>query len=132
MDTRSAQLELGHDASAPRAARRFVIAQLRDWGVEDEAIERSQLLVSELVSNAILHGTGPVVIVVTQKTPGQSVFRIEVCNGGEGAPTLRRAEKHELSGRGLQLVDELSRGWGSKISKGQTHVWFELDAAPAH
>ena len=66
MDERTARLDLGHDAGAPRVARRFVTRLLDGWGVPAEAVERCQLLVSELVSNAVLHGGGPVELNVSE------------------------------------------------------------------
>ena len=44
---------------------------------------------------------------------------------------MKRADKHDLSGRGLHLVDRLSRGWGSDTAGGTTRVWFELHAGVA-
>ena len=130
MSSRSERLDLEHTVQAPRLARRFVSNTLTEWGVRDGSIERAQLLVSELVSNAVLHAAGPIRLVVEEVDRGQA-FRIEVCNTGTGQPRLRHAAPDELSGRGLQLVDDLARGWGSSTDADQTSVWFEVlnDAA---
>ena len=130
MDVRSAQVDLPHDVEAPRAGRRFVMSVLARWGVVDEAVERAQLLVSELVSNAVLHGGGPVRLEVREVERGRSV-RVEVCNRGNGQPLMRRAASEDLSGRGLQLVDQLSHEWGSSTVDGETSVWFEVRADAA-
>jgi anti-sigma regulatory factor (Ser/Thr protein kinase) len=128
--SRSKRLDLEHTVQAPRLARRFVTSVLGEWGVLNGSIERAQLLVSELVSNAVLHATGPIRLVV-EETDGGRAFRIEVCNSGAGTPRIRHAAPEDLSGRGLQLVDDLARGWGSSTHAGETSVWFEVptDAA---
>jgi len=127
---RTARLDLDHTVEAPRMARRFVTTVLGKWDVRELSIERAQLLVSELVSNAVLHADGPIRLVV-EEIDGGRAFRVEVCNSGDGQPRMRRALPEDLSGRGLQLVDELARGWGSSSDDGQTSVWFEVptDAA---
>ncbi len=128
MQTRSAQLDLAHDVGAPRIARRFIAELLSTWGVLPAAIDRSQLLVSELVSNAIEHGRGPIRLAVTEVDPQAGLYRAEVCNRGSGRPSLRRVSHDGLSGRGLQLVDELAHEWGTTNTDGETRVWFELRA----
>lgn len=125
MHKRTAQTDLTHDVEAPRVGRRFVTSVLAGWGSAGTTVERAQLLVSELISNAVLHGAGPVRLSLVEVDPGRSV-RIEVCNRGAGQPQMRQARPDDLSGRGLQLVDELSRGWGSSSTEGETSVWFEL------
>jgi len=131
MDPRSARLDLAHDATAPRLARRFLATVLGGWDVKDDIVDRSQLMVSELVSNAVLHGSGPVELRVTETDRKQGVYRVEVCNSGNGVPAMRRAEMHELSGRGLQLVDSLARRWGAHNIDGNTRVWFDVGAVLA-
>ncbi len=124
MEQRTAQLDLDHDVASPRAARRFVSATLADWGFPEETLERSQLLVSELVSNAVLHGEGPIKLTIS--SPGAAVIRVEVSNRGEAQLVNRRAQRDDLSGRGLQLIDDLAIGWGSHTNDGHTVVWFHL------
>jgi anti-sigma regulatory factor (Ser/Thr protein kinase) len=131
MDPRTARLDLAHDATAPRLARRFLATVLQGWGVDDDIVDRSQLLVSELVSNAVLHGTGPVELQVTETDANVGVYRVEVSNPGHGVPAMRRTSNEELSGRGLQLVDSLARNWGSNNVDGHTCVWFDVGAVLA-
>lgn len=129
MDTRTVRIDLEHDSSAPRTARLFLVKVLRGWGVSSEAIERSQLLVSELVSNAVLHGAGPVQLRASKAGAGLGALRIEVSNGGRGRPRMRRVTNEDLCGRGLLIVDGLSDGWGTKNIDGRTLVWFELNSS---
>ena len=136
-----------HDVDAPRAARRFVSSVLTRWGVSVETIERAQLLASELVSNAFMYGHGSIRILV-QRLGGERIggertgverrgakpaeaggaFRVEVCNTGRGHPSVRHPAADEVSGRGLQIVEELSGAWGSVTNDGETSVWFEMPA----
>lgn len=124
MNQRTAQLDLAHDVTSPRAARRFVSATLGDWGFTDETVERSQLLVSELVSNAVLHGEGPITLTISSMRA--ALIRVEVSNRGEAQLVNRRAQRDDLSGRGLQLIDDLAVEWGSHTNDGHTIVWFDL------
>jgi anti-sigma regulatory factor (Ser/Thr protein kinase) len=126
MDHPPAHLELDHDVTAPRVARRFVSSVLADWGLGDGILERSQLLVSELVSNAVLHGTAPVRMSISDHSDDDGAIRVEVSNAGDGRPVMRRAQRSELSGRGLQLIDELAAGWGTRLVDGRTTVWFNI------
>ncbi len=130
-DTRRAQLGMAHDSAAPRAARRFLTGVLAGWGASEEAIERAELLVSELVSNAVLHGgAGEVTLLATEIDAVNGAYRVEVRNNGGVEPVMRRAERDHLSGRGLQLVDHLAVAWGSNTTENQTAVWFELTSSP--
>jgi len=141
MDVRAEQVDLKHDVDAPRAARRFVSSVLTRWGVSVEAIERAQLLASELVSNAFMYGHGSIRVLVERlgaerlgaerrgsKRGGVGAFRVEVCNTGRGHPSVRHPAADEVSGRGLQIVEELSGAWGSVTNNGETSVWFEMPA----
>ncbi len=127
MDVRAEQLDVQPDLAAPRASRRFVTGVLRRWSVPVDVVDRAQLLVSELVSNAVLHGRGTICIVVAP-TDVARMFRIEVRNSGAREPVMRHAAPHELSGRGLHIVHELSHDWGTATDNGVTSVWFEMHA----
>jgi anti-sigma regulatory factor (Ser/Thr protein kinase) len=127
MDVKAEQLEVKHDLAAPRASRRFVTGVLRRWSVPADVVDSAQLLVSELVSNAVLHGRGPISVLVAP-TDVARMFRIEVRNSGIREPVMRHAAPHELSGRGLHIVHELSHDWGTATDNGVTTVWFEMHA----
>ena len=91
-------------------------------------IDEVRLLVSELVTNAIVHAVGPCGLTLRI---GADSIRVEVADTGGGGLQLRRPEPTESSGRGLLIVDTLARDWGV-VHDGQTvgkTVWFEL-AAP--
>ena len=93
-----------------------------------ETVDRARLLISEVVSNAVKHGDGPVVRVLLDGVQGGEL-RCEVTDEGHGfVPKARDKPSTALGGWGLHLVETLSRRWG--VREGSTHVWFELAAAP--
>jgi serine/threonine-protein kinase RsbW len=87
------------------------------------------LTASEVVTNAVLHGDGPVVCRVWL---GVNVVRMEVADDGEGVPRLRGDPVDDgEGGRGLRIVDVLASRWGvtpKRPGPGKT-VWFELGRA---
>jgi anti-sigma regulatory factor (Ser/Thr protein kinase) len=88
------------------------------------------LLVSELVSNAVLHSDAPadsdIILQLHEHSPG--VVRVDVRDAGSGFVNVPR-NPHRIGGYGLLLVDAEARRWGVE-REGGTHVWFEL-ASPA-
>jgi len=80
------------------------------------------LVVSELVANAVLHGRGAITLKI--RVDGDGVYGEVVDEGGGFEREVRECGPDELNGRGLMIVDALSRRWG--IHEGTTHVWFEL------
>ena len=87
------------------------------------------LLTSELVSNAVLHGGGPVRLSVDD---GAARVRIEVADAGQPLPGGRGSQRpdEDEGGRGLQLVEALASSWGSRAEPGGKVVWFELEHVP--
>lgn len=83
----------------------------RDWatGLDEDAIFALALVVSELVTNAIRHGAGPITMALAGSDEG---IRVRVQDHGEGRPTPRVASVRAPGGRGLRLVDRLSSAWG--------------------
>lgn len=121
-------VELSADRASAREARRTVGDTLASWGWED-VVDDAVLLVSELVTNAVLHANSSIALVILG-TEGR--LRIEVHDGGAGSPALRHFSPTAGTGRGLQLVGMLSTAWGVEPrADGGKAVWFELDRAPA-
>lgn len=109
---------------APRAARsaldRFVAGHLGEPHRSDV-----RLLVTELVTNGVLHGQGDVRL-EAELRPGS--LHVEVIDGGDGIGGRSRSPDLEREGGfGLVIVDSLADRWG--VFAGSTHVWFEVDAA---
>ena len=109
---------LTRDHGAPGQAR----ALLREHanGLDRDRLDTAVLLISELVTNAVLHGTGE--IRLTIEIHGEDA-RFAVCDEGTGTPVVR-PEPGPDGGWGLRLVGQLSSRWG--VRKGRTQVWFEL------
>ena len=83
------------------------------------------LLVSEVATNALVHGTGQVLVRVVPTAGG---VRIEVVDGSPSLPRPRDATVMDEGGRGLALVEALSSSWGAERSDSGKTVWFEVSA----
>jgi anti-sigma regulatory factor (Ser/Thr protein kinase) len=105
-----------------RAAREFVADALEGEGFSGD-VDTILLLVSELVTNAVRHAATPFEIVV--EVNGDSV-RVEVIDGdGDHPPLVRHPGPEDTNGRGLLIVDQLAKGWGSnEVGAGNKAVWF--------
>jgi anti-sigma regulatory factor (Ser/Thr protein kinase) len=113
---------LGRPASV-RKARVFTGEVLADDGVEASVIELAVLLVSELVTNAVVHARG--MICLTVHTDAHWV-RIEVEDQGRSRPVRRSATLDQVDGRGLLVVDKLATDWGTERRATHKVVWFEI------
>ena len=102
--------------------RRFVTASCRDIapGVEPDTVA---LLVSELATNALVHGDGQVRVRVLPTAGG---VRVEVHDGSPVLPAKRDATLLDEGGRGVALVEALSSSWGSQVDGAGKTVWFEV------
>jgi anti-sigma regulatory factor (Ser/Thr protein kinase) len=83
----------------------------------------TELVVSELVTNAIRHGTGPIRLRLIQ----HQVLTCEVFDSGGSYPRPRHACTVDENGRGLLMVAQLSRRWGCRSSTGGKLVWVDQD-----
>ena len=83
------------------------------------------LLVSEVATNALVHGDGEVRVRVVPQPHG---VRIEIADGSTALPMLRSASPFDEGGRGVALVEALSSGWGSEATDSGKTVWFEVAA----
>jgi anti-sigma regulatory factor (Ser/Thr protein kinase) len=106
------------------AARRFLRDRLNDWGYPLALGEIPCLLVTELVTNAIIH-TGTAVGLEV-RLEGRRLG-IVVSDGSTRTPVPRRCGPSDDSGRGLQLVEELAEVWGIETTATGKAVWFEVD-----
>jgi anti-sigma regulatory factor (Ser/Thr protein kinase) len=122
----SVSLELPATSHAPARAREAVRQAAERSGVEDDDRWRAEMIVTELVSNAVRHGPGgPVELAIET---GGNGMRGEVADPGPGIHrySLARRRPTEEGGRGLFLVDALSDSWG--LSADRSRVWFEVAA----
>ncbi|WP_327353720.1 SpoIIE family protein phosphatase [Streptomyces sp. NBC_01304] len=108
--------------AAPGRARRLARRALARWDME-ELTDSVELLVSEVVTNAVRYATRP----VTLRLLRTDVLRCEVGDDVPQLPRLRQARATDEGGRGLYLVNRLARRWGAtRLSTGKV-VWFELN-----
>jgi len=106
-------------------ARAFTRAALTRWRMEGAA-PAVELLVSELVTNAVRHATRPIRLRLV-RTSG---LLCEVSDGDTAMPRIREPDESAESGRGLQLVAALSLRWGACRAPGGKVVWFEHPGTP--
>jgi anti-sigma regulatory factor (Ser/Thr protein kinase) len=110
---------------AVSAVRRFVARVLRDWP-QQWLLTDASTIASELATNAVLHASTPFLLSI-ERSPDAILIRIE--DGATDHAEPRESQEHDLSGRGVAIVQALSRRWGSDpLSTGKV-VWAEL-AAP--
>ena len=100
------------------AARRFVAT------ATGEHHEHLSLVTSELVTNAVLHGEGPVTVRVERSDDG---LRLAVHDRGAGTPRPERPESHAPSGRGLRIVETVATRWGTDPDESGKWVWALLN-----
>ncbi|MFI5616522.1 SpoIIE family protein phosphatase [Streptomyces sp. NPDC051567] len=113
---------LDPEETAPGRARRFARRALARWGLEEELSDSLELLVSEVVTNAVRYAERP----VTLRLLRTDVLRCEVGDDSPQLPRQRRARDTDEGGRGLFLVNRMARRWGAtRLSSGKV-VWFEL------
>ncbi|MBO8186573.1 ATP-binding protein [Streptomyces spirodelae] len=134
------QLEIGSDPTEVGRARRWARARLAGAGVDaDESLaETLILLISELVTNAVVHTGCPAVLcmLLPRRCGGGAAHeaagsvRVEVADASSRAPRRRQAEGEDTGGRGLELVSGLADRWGWEHEPGGKRVWCELDTAP--
>lgn len=114
-----------HVRAVPQA-RRIIRTELDRWGLP-EHVEIAELLVSELVTNALQHAWGPLHLRMSH-SPVDRMLRCDIADGCPAAPPAHRppARADEDHGRGLHLVDQLSTRWGARHTGAGKTVWFEL------
>lgn len=107
--------------------RRFAVETTRTAapGVDADTVA---LLVSEVATNALVHGAGRVRVRVRPTAHG---LRVEVHDEDSTLPSRRQATPMDEGGRGIALVDALSTGWGAERTPDGKTVWFEVAAATA-
>jgi serine phosphatase RsbU (regulator of sigma subunit) len=104
-------------AQVPRA-RKFAVDQVDAWGLE-EASFVTELVVSELVTNAIRYGEPPIKLRLIRDT----CLICEVSDASNTAPHLRRARAFDEGGRGLLLVAQFTQGWGTRHTTNGKTIW---------
>lgn len=118
-----ARTTLPADPASAGSARRFVRARLTEWGAPHLEYAAS-LLVTELVTNAVLHARSESVLSLAYD---DGVLRAEVADSSLVGVQRRRYARDAATGRGLLLVEAISTAWGTAATEEGKAVWFELD-----
>ncbi|MBW5480964.1 SpoIIE family protein phosphatase [Streptomyces bambusae] len=123
---RIATWDLTADPARVSEVRAAATRQLADWGL-DELTFAAELMLSELVTNAVRYGSEPIQVRLIL----DRALICEVSDGSNTAPHLRRAATTDEGGRGLFLVAQLSQAWGTRHTAHGKVIWAEcaLDAA---
>ncbi|NUP44026.1 MAG: SpoIIE family protein phosphatase, partial [Streptomyces sp.] len=124
---RVAEWVLPSDPAVVSRARTAVTRQLAAWGL-DELAFTTELVASELVTNAIRHATGPVHLRLLR----DRALLCEVSDGSSTSPRLRRALTEDEGGRGLFLVAQLTERWGTRYTPHGKVIWTEQPLPRAH
>lgn len=113
------------DVAATRGA---VADHLASLGIQEE-IDLVTLLVSEVVSNAVLHGAAPQAIEVDVSP---QMIHVEVSDQAPAEPVVQPVDVARIGGNGMRIVDGLSSAWGVSQHPGNgKHVWFDVFRAAA-
>jgi PAS domain S-box-containing protein len=112
--------DLPADPAVVAEARARAVRQLAVWGLQDISFT-TELLVSELVTNAIRHAHQPIQLRMIL----DSALSCEVFDGSSSAPQLRRADRYDEGGRGLMLVAQLAERWGTRHTSTGKVIWAQ-------
>ncbi|MER7692378.1 SpoIIE family protein phosphatase [Streptomyces sp. NPDC097610] len=123
---RVAAWDLASDPAVVARARKHATEQLTAWGLDDAAFI-TELTVSELVTNAIRYGRPPIQLRLIHE---DSTLTCEVFDSSSTAPHMRRARTFDEGGRGLLLVGQLARRWGTRHALTGKTVWAEQSLSP--
>ncbi|QOV42014.1 SpoIIE family protein phosphatase [Streptomyces chromofuscus] len=108
------------DPAAVATARSLTARQLSTWAMDDELFA-TELIVSELVTNAIRYAEPPVQLrLIRDRT-----LSVEVSDGSSAAPYLRHARTTDEGGRGLLLVSQFAHRWGTRSEDRGKTIWAE-------
>jgi len=110
------------DPALVAPVRKQVVGQLGRWGLSDASFT-AELVVSELVTNAIRYGAHPIRLRLIHD---ESTLICEVSDTSHTAPHLRRAKTWDEGGRGLLLVAQLTQRWGSRHTADGKTIWSEI------
>ncbi|HWU07903.1 MAG TPA: SpoIIE family protein phosphatase, partial [Streptomyces sp.] len=118
---RYAAWELPYDKTAPATARRLTSKTLADWHLEGDTGDATELIVSELVTNAVRYGRPPVKLRLILDRG----LTCEIRDGSTTAPYMKYAGTVDEGGRGLFIISQLATLWGTRYAAEGKTVWSE-------
>lgn len=124
------RLDLERSPEAPSLARAAIVGFFEERDMSAAVLATLTLLVSELVSNAVIHSDAPAAsaVVVCARALDGGTVRVEVTDQGSGFTPLPRDPERHHGGYGLYLVEKQATKWGVDRRDG-VRVWFELPSA---
>src|SRR4051812_16716589 len=127
VDSQRAEAVVPNRPDSTPAARAFLTRLLNGWGLADTVVDDASLLTTELVSNAVRHGTGAVKLRVEVDN---GVVEVRVHDDEADPPSVNHADPTSLNGRGLWIVECVADQWGSDPDDPGKSVWFRLTSSP--
>ncbi|RAG84959.1 histidine kinase [Streptacidiphilus pinicola] len=121
-----AEWDVPSDPAAVGPVRNACVKQLAEWGLEEISFN-TELILSELITNAIRYGAPPVRVRLLRDTS----LVCEVSDGSSTAPHLRWAATTDEGGRGIFLVAQLAHRWGTRYTPAGKVIWSEQPLTPA-
>ncbi|MFB7511062.1 SpoIIE family protein phosphatase, partial [Streptomyces broussonetiae] len=118
---------LDHHPKTVATARAHARHQLVLWRVDEETTYATEMIVSELVTNAVRYGTPPVWLQLIK----DRTLTCEVHDSNALAPRLRHAKTIDEGGRGLFIIAQLAQNWGVRYTLDGKTVWAEQTLPPA-
>ena len=115
---------LAQDPAGVRAARRAAMRVVEGWAARPGVADDVCLVVSELVTNALVHGRSDAVLRLLRQG---GVIRVEILDEDTRLPLPSAPDAQALGGRGLALVAALSTVWGAERTATGKIVWAEFD-----
>lgn len=109
------------NADAPSFARGFIRSDFGDC--EERVLTAAELMVSELVTNAVVHGSSPIDLELLR---AEDIVKATVTDHGAGRPVPKDPGADEPHGRGLLIVGLLAHDWGVEDFEAGKSVWFTL------
>jgi anti-sigma regulatory factor (Ser/Thr protein kinase) len=119
----SAGLSIEDDVRAVHQARSFTRGTLAEWALPDSLARDAILLVSEMVTNAIVHGRAPIHLRLRR---AREHLLVEVDDTATAVPRKLRPTANDVHGRGLQLVAMMADEWGTRPIRDGKSVWCSL------
>ncbi|BAJ32630.1 putative protein kinase/phosphatase [Kitasatospora setae KM-6054] len=121
-DDKVAMWTLPEDPAVVRTARRLAEHQLAAWGLQELEFS-TDLIVSELVTNAIRYGKSPIRL----RLINDRGLICEVSDSSDSTPHLRRAKSTDEGGRGLFIIGQLAQRWGTRFARHGKTIWAQQE-----